>query len=268
MKFSVAFNVLAFSLIALLTACGGSDDTNSDNSSSAFRRHVVDWSSVPEKFNPEVSDIGLSIESFDTLDIDIFSFNYDIQIVYSNKLPKESGFIRAFSVWNKFSPNWIIDPQAHGSTLRIGASGRHGCEMEVVNEKLETLEGACLVRLQVFLPKGSQLEVYNDGELISKKFLAIKTEQFLKHLDDATWSEDKFVEIKKYLNSYKGKTVKPTLTTNQLAIVLNEFSRGEEKLQSLRQLHKIVVDKENFAELVENEFSYFDQEEARKILRL
>ena len=122
--------------------------------------------------------------------------------------------------------------------------------------------------MQIFLPVGAEIEVYNVGALISRRFIPIDTETFLKNVDSATWSSEKFAAIEDFMNSYAGTTKTPKLLAKQLGLVIHDFMMSEEKFKALRRLHRAVMDRENLGSMIESEFNYFDRDQARQIVGL
>ncbi|MNL01165.1 hypothetical protein D3C87_1216260 [compost metagenome] len=113
---------------------------------------------------------------------------------------------------------------------------------------------------------GSEVEYYNAGKLISKRFIAMTNEEFLAALDDARHGQHMGV-VDAYLASHQGRN-KPVLNCEEVETVLKEFTYKEEKLVVLRKLHTFITDRENLNEMIEDSFNYFDRDEARRIVGL
>lgn len=90
-------------------------------------------------------------------------------------------------------------------------------------------------------------------------------ESFLNELDSVFRSEDKFNIIENYLASYTGGR-HPTLISKELGEVIHGFIRKEDKFKVLKRLHPIVSDRQNLKVMIDDEFNYFDREEAYQIV--
>jgi hypothetical protein len=137
----------------------------------------------------------------------------------------------------------------------------------VQNGQIVELKGGCYVKVQIIMPIGSEIEVYNKGVLLTNRFIAMDNITFLEQLDDATWAVEKFVVIENFVTSYVGNKV-PTLTCEELGKVIDEFTKGEDQLKALRRLHFYVSDRGNLWKMIDDEFGHFEKEEARKIVGL
>lgn len=264
--------LIILSSITFLAGCGGSssgsadDDNNQRNKPTPTNR--VNWSTVPTEYNPKTEDVEFRTSGYEKINIDAFGFKDDVEVIYTNEVPAASGFLRLFKVY-KDSASWgSLQPRSNGTTLDLKSYGTYKCSIRITNGQITDLQGGCYVRLQVFLPVGSEIEVYNVGELITKRFIPISAEDFLKQLDNTNRAADKFAVIESFLESYNGMNKKPSLTAKQLGIVVDEFFYKEEKFKVLQRLHSIVSDRENLGKMIEDEFNYFDRDEARRIVGL
>ncbi len=254
--------------LLVLSACGSKSETSSEGGNVTTNNNPkrLNWESIPEEFKPETKDVNFSIAGIEKVNVDAFGFKDDVEVVYVDSLAKDSGILRVFSVY-KTSASWgDLSARTNGKNLDLKNYGTYQCSINISNGQITKLEGGCYVRLQIILPTGSEVEVYNVGSLISKRFIPIDALTFLENFDDATWDKDKHAAIDDFLNSYAGMAKKPTLTVEQLAVVINDFIRKDDKFTALRKLHPVVSDRQNLAAMIEKEFSYFDREEARKIV--
>lgn len=253
---------------AYLSGCGGSSGESGNGGSGTNNKvtpsNRVNWSGVPSEYNPKIDDIDFRIDGFEKLNINAFGFTDDAEVVYSKDVPAGTGYLRIYKVFKDRASWGRMENRANGTTLELTNYGTYQCSIRVANGQITALEGGCYVRLQVFLPVGSELEVYNAGNLITKRFIPMKTSDFLSLLDRASWAEDKFAVINTFLASYNGTNKTPSLTTEQLGFVISEFSWKEEKLKALGMLHSFVVDRENLGKMIEDKFSYFERDEARR----
>jgi hypothetical protein len=256
-------------LSAALSGCsvgsdGGGGGGGSDKPQKAS---YVNWDSIPAEFNPSIDEIGFQTHGVNKIDIDAFSFDKDVEVIYSSMLAPGAGLVKIFKVWKNQARWGNLRPRTSGTKLDLHSYGTYQCSIRVKDGNIVDLDGGCYVKLQVFMPVGSEIEVYNVGKLVSKRFIPMENESFLESLDDATWAADKFAVIEDFLASYTGAR-RPVLSTYELGKVIEEFMQGQEKLRALSRLHTIVSDRQNLAAMIEEEFSYFDREEARKIVGL
>ena len=240
-------SAVALSLL-LLTACDieieNSDSKKKSKKSVTRSQNRINWSKVSSEFNPSVEEIGFQTSGFEKLSINAFGFDEDVEIVYLPDLQTETGYVRIFKVWKEFASWGDTQARARGTSLDVSSYGSYQCSIRITNGKITALKGGCYVRLQIFLPIGSELEVYNVGQLISKRFVPMDTETFIDQIEDAIRSDDKFV------------------------VVIDEFIRSEDRFRALRRLHPFVSDRENLNAMIESEFSFFEREEAKKIVGL
>lgn len=262
--------MFVFTVSLLVNACGGSSssDSKGDNGNNPQAQNRVNWSTVPAEFNPRIEDVEFSTTGFNKLNVDVFGFNDDVEVIYSNEISQGRGYLRLFKVW-KEQANWgSLRPNPRGSILELRNFGTYQCSIQIRNGQITELNGGCYVRIQIYLPVGSEIEVYNVGQLITKRFIPVSTDEFLEQIDDASWAEDKFAVIESFLASYSSTSRSPSLTADQLGIVISEFSWTEEKLKALGRLHTFVSDRENLGRMIDAKFSYFDREKARGVVGL
>lgn len=261
-------NWLAIFLMAAAVSACGSKNHSSGGDSKPAPANRVNWSSIPADYHPSTEDIQFLTAGYEKLNIDAFGFNNDVEIVYTPNVSSGTGFVRLYKVWAKSASWGDVRPRANGKTLEVRSSGSYECSIQISDGSITSLEGGCYIRMQIYLPVGSEVEVYNLDQLISKRFIPIDAITFLDQLKRATWADDKFAVIENYLASYSGLNKTPALTAYQLGEVINEFNRGEEKLKALSRLHTVVTDRQNLAAMIDDKFSYFDRDEARKIVGL
>jgi hypothetical protein len=257
--------VLVSILALTLFACGDSESPKD----TAGPSNRLNWAGVPSKFHPKTEDIDFRTDGVERIYVDAFGFEGDVELVYLRDLPANTGYLRLYTVWDE-SVTWgDLRPRPSGKNLELKNYGVYQCSIRVTNGQIVALKGGCYVRLQVFLPQGAELEVYNVGQLISKRFIPMDTETFLKAIEDATWDEDKLPVIEEFLRSYKNTMKKPKLTSKQLGTVIDDFNRSEAQLTALRRLHLFVSDRENLASMIDDEFPFQDEnKKARKIVGL
>ncbi len=267
----VSIQVLFFTYIAaVLAGCGDSSGSNNENNplNKPVPQNRVNWSAVPAEFNPQVEDITFGTAGYSSVRVDAFGFKSDAEVVYSSSIPAGLGYLRLYKVF-KDSASWgRLESSPAGSVLNLTNYGQYQCSIRITNGQITQLKGGCYVRLQVLLPKGSEIEVYNVGQLISSRFVPISTSDFLQELDSARGATAKFAVIDNFLASYSGTSRAPSLAALELGIAIGEFSWKEEKYKALQRLHSFVRDQERLGEMINDRFSYFEREEARRIVGL
>ena len=266
-KISKIGRIMGVAMVLWLAACANnSDDKNGGGGGGPGPQgNRINWSSVPANFHPTTEDFAFRIENIEKISVNAFSFKDDAEVVYSDDVAPNTGYVRIFKVWNE-SVSWgNHSVRSSGKTVELQSSGVYQCQITVTNNQITKLKGGCYVRLQVVLPKAVEIEVYNLGQLISQRFIPIDAETFLENFDDASFDEEKFAAIEEYLNSYTGMAKKPNLTALQLGKVVGDFPFSDDKFKALERLHAVVSDRENLGAMIEEKFSRFDQPKARQI---
>lgn len=261
-------NIQFLLVFFLAIACSNSSDDNKSGSDIIKKASYVNWETIPAKYHPEINETKFKIDGIERIEVDIFGFNKDVEVVYSSELDSNEGLLKLYSVWDNSAVWGNLNTKASGNELALVHYGSYNCSIEVKNGAIAQLDGLCYVRLQVVLPPGAEIEVYNVGTLISKMFFPIDNSTFLDQLKAATWAEQKFTVIEDFMNSYKSTAKTPSLMTADLQVVVRAFSWKEEKFKVLRRLQMIVLDRENLAKMIEKEFNVFEREEALSIVGL
>lgn len=264
----IAFAVFTGALTSACSGSSGSSGAGGGGNTKPQRPDYVNWDSVPTEFNPSIDEVKFqTTNNLEKIHVDFFGFNEDVDVIYTNDLSTGNGLIKIFKVYAKSASWGRVNSESVGKNLEIKSYGTYQCSIRIENQQIQALEGGCFVRVQILLPIGSELEVYNLGELISERFIPMTNEDFLKRIDDADFSDDKFAVIETFLASYTG-TKKPALASRELGTIINEFMQSSEKFQVLRRLQLVVSDRQNLRAMIEREFGYFDREEALKIVGL
>lgn len=264
---------ILFLTLATLVGCGGSSGKSGGGGSNnppskPVPANRVNWAAVPREFNPKTEDIEFRTDGFEKINIDAYGFRDDVEVVYTSAVPAGSGYLRIFKVYKDTASWGNLQLQSNGTSLDLKNFGTYQCSISITNGQITALKGGCYVRLQVFLPVGSEVEVYNVGQLITKRFIPMKTTEFLTQLDRATRGEEKFAVIENFLGSYSGMRTQPSLTAQQLGVVVGEFAWKEEKFKAMGMLRTYISDRENLGQMIEDKFNHFDREEARRIVGL
>lgn len=257
-------------VLSLLTACGGNSD-NTGVGNNVQDTPYVAFEKIPSKYNPEVLSDSVATSGAEKIDMNLYSFDKDVRVVYSADLADGQAIVRRYTVWYEQANFGQVASTLSGKTVSINNytnGGFSSCSIRVTNGEITELKGGCYVRVELVLPQGSQIEVYNLHQLISRRFLAMDNKTFLERFDDASFAKDKLAVIEEFLSSYEvtGKT--PTLLASELGQVTEDFPFKDEKLTGIRRLGRFVSDRQNLEEAVISKFSYFDQNEAREILGL
>ena len=222
---------------------------------------------VPREFNPEVVDTDFRTDGAEKIEVDVFGFKDDVEVVYAD-MPAGTAKLRAYRVFHDSASWGDLRAQPAGKTVRLNNYGNYSCSIRVANGVIQKLDGGCYVRLQIFLPAGAQIEVYNVGQLLTPRFVPMANEELLKKIGAVAWSDQKFAVIAEYLATYANLRRAPALTTDELGKVLGEFFRAEEKLKALGQLQAYVSNRDKLAALLDREFMFRNREEARRITGL
>lgn len=268
MKTNITFKICAALVALLLMSCGKSSTEATDEGVVGQKVNRVNWSNIPSAFNPQITEENFQTNNINRIYMDMFGFKGDVEVVYSSTLAQGQGYLKLYTVFKDSGSQGSFDASVNGQNLSLNRYGMYQCSIRTENGNIVALKGLCFVRLQIFLPVGSEIEVYNLKQLISRRFIPVETDEFLKNLRDAGSSNDKKTVISDYTSSYSGMSRAPQLTADQLGVVVEAFSFKEDKFEVLRKLNGYVVDRQNLASMIESKFSYFDREDAKRICQL
>jgi hypothetical protein len=267
-----SFLTLAVLASLTLAGCGSNSDNSGtpgvdDSPGQKAARNRVNWAAVPADFNPQIENSDLNIEGTDEIKLDLF-YHDDVTVEYSANLAPDQGHLQIFKVY-KESASWAgLSQNTNGSSLRVSNQGSYSCQIQIENGNITALKGGCYVRVILTLPAGSQVEVYNGSDLISKRFKAMSNASFISQIDQATWEKDRTAVIDAYLSSYAAVQRSPSLSATELGQVLHKCSFDDEKLEVLRRLHQSVADRSSLSKMIDDEFAFFKRNEARAIVGL
>lgn len=268
MKFKIYFKTLILLVVFLFMACGKNSNETSDGGVAGQQANRLNWSSIPSEFHPEIFEENFQTMNMNRIYIDMFGFKNDVEVTYSSTLAQGQGYLRIYSVFKESGSRGSFSSSTSGQNLLLNRYGTYQCSIKTENGKIVSVKGLCFVRMQVILPTGSEIEVYNIKQLISRRFIPIEAEDFLKNFRDASFADGKKAVIADYIASYSGMSRAPQLTADQLGVVIDGFSFKEDMFEVLRKLHVYIVDRQNLAAMIEKEFSYFDRDEAKRICKL
>lgn len=132
--------------------------------------HRVNWAAVSPSHNPEIEDFDFNTTGARKINLNLYGFKRDVEAVYSNKIQPETMKLKLFKVRNQASSLNNVEALLNGQELNVAGTGNYDCAIQLQGGMITYLRGDCVVRLQVFLPMGSTLEVYNQKAIITKKF--------------------------------------------------------------------------------------------------
>ena len=252
-----------------LVACGNNESKNDKNGNVAEQqKNRINIEAIPSQFNPEVFEEYFQTANTDRIFIDMFGFKNDVEVVYTDSLLQGQGYLKIYSVFKDSGSRGSFSSTNSGSSLILDRFGQYQCSIKTENSNITNLNGLCFIRLQIFLPANAEIEVYNLKQLITKRFIPIDAETFIKNFKDASFKEQKMATLNDFISSYNGMSKAPQLTSNQLGIVVDGFSWKEDQFEALRKLHTYVTDRENLRAMIDKEISTFDRDEARRICGL
>ncbi len=261
-----------FFLVFLSVACSKDSDSpkgaGGDSPDKPQPRNRINWESVAPEYNPNVGEFDIQAQGAEKINLDLFGFDDDVEVVYSKDIPEGSAALRVFTVWKKRSFGGSLDVSAKGNQLNVRYTGGYQCSIGIRNGQITDLDGGCIIRAILFLNTSAKVEVYNLGQLITKRFIPMDNETFFKELKAASFADDKFTVVENYLQSYKITKTTPSLQAKDLEEALDQFYRSAEKFKALRMLHMFVADRNNLESVIEDQFGHFERDEARRIVGL
>lgn len=256
-------------MISLAACSGGSGSSSDDNNKQADV--YVNWKSIPEKYNPNMSIIPINISGLKYLDTSISGFQRDVKIVYSSGFSKNQGELVLYTVREKKNGFGFGNMHSSQGNSRLSISGgiSNNCSISVVNKAIKELEGSCYVAIDIILPTDAKIEVRNIGTLLTKEFFPMEVEYLIGALDKTSGSEEKLKLIDDFFTSYDKHFQKAALDTAEMKEIFSHFGFSDEKLNVLRKMHAAITDRENLGSMIDEVFgSSFDREDAKKIVGL
>ncbi len=255
--------------IKLTAGKSGSDDKK-DGGGAPQKPARVDWQSIPAEFHPSIDESEVEYSASETkyIDLNQFGFDKDVEVVYSNALKSGHATLKIYKVWADVAQWPALYVRQSSETLEIKSSGTYQCSISIKNNRVESVKGGCYLRIQLVLPEGAEIEVSNVGVLITKRFFAMSNEVLLQKMRRASFDKDKHAAIEEFLGTYSSVGKTPSLLSEELGNVLDQFAWAKEKLKALRSLHAYVTDRQNLGAMIDKEFGHFEREEARGIVGL
>ncbi len=260
-----ALSIAIFITSLIFTGC--SSDDNGGGSGGKANNNRVNWKNVPSSYNPDIETETFDIAGMKKVNINLFGFDGDVELVYSNEIPADQMDLRIYTVF-KDSASWgAIRENYNGDSMNIFSTGTYSCSIKIENSNITALEGGCYVRLEIIMPAGVKVEVSNVERLLTKKFFAMSTQEFLDKIDSASFDDEKFEIIDEFILSYQGVSGNPEIMTEQLKTILEDLFPSDKQMTALRKLHPYVQDREKLHEMIEDVFtSSWDQDEAKAIV--
>jgi hypothetical protein len=268
MKIEICLNMLAIMMTIIFLGCSKNSNDDSPNNVTEQRKNRLSWESIPSQYNPRIIEEQFNTNNINRIYMDMFSFKEDVEVIYLDSLAPGQGYLKIFSVLKESGSSGNFKETINGQNLQLNRYGTYQCSINIENRNITQLKGLCFVRLQIFLPTGSEIEVYNVKQLISKRFIPVDAETFIKNFKEARFSDGRKSVINDYISSYSGMNKSPQLLASQLGIVIHDCSFKEEKFEALRKLHIYITDRHNLNSMIEREIGYFEQDEAKSICGL
>lgn len=162
------FITLSTALLALaLVACAPVEETDYDDDAAINEKiSTVRWEEIDSSFNPEIETIEFSSGDAHRLNVNLFGFR-NAYVSYG-RVPANTVRIEIYKVF-KNRAEWGAPTSRLSNgvmTIRNGG-GVYECSMRIEDSKITAVDGGCYVRINIVLPPGSALDVYNAGQLIS-----------------------------------------------------------------------------------------------------
>lgn len=234
------------------------------------KQNPVDLSSLPSEYNPSSFEEKFSLQNINQIYFDMFGFKNDVEIVYSNSLSESEGFVKIYTAEYDSEQSSVgsLSTERKNNKRFLSRSGMYACSINIENRKITKLKGLCFLRMEIHIPAGSQIEVYNVQELLTKRYFAVDNATLLMNYKKASYTDDKKAVIEDFLNSYEETNQTPVLYTYELASLLEGFSFATDKFETLEKLQSYISDRNKLSAMIDEEFNYFDREKARKICEL
>lgn len=250
-----------------LSACSSSKDESKDGGGNQ-KANRLNWEAVGSENNPSTESHDFEMRGAPKLKVDLFGNTEDVNLIYVDDLAPNTARIKIYRVWRKQASWGSFGTRLQGDSLVASNQGTYQCSINIKNGSITDLEGGCFVRIDISMPRDSQVEVYNGSKLISRRFIAMTTAELVDGVEDAWPRDKKMTVINDYLASYAAVGRAPSLSASQLGEVVGEFTMTNEKFDVLRKLQAYTYDRENLRAMIDDKVSYFDREEARRICGL
>jgi Domain of unknown function (DUF4476) len=274
MIFSKFLSVTILSAVLLVSACGKVTFGKKDHSSPAgppapapFSNPLgLTWDAVPSSYHPDVIHENFVTDSVEAINLDSFWFGSDVgvEVLYKQTIEKNAGNLDLYTVGTGGfgSPA----PQVKDKTLMLERNGRYECQIQTHNGAITELKGGCFIFAKVILPVGSEIEVYHEGKLITRRFRPMTMVIFLEHIERARFDSEKLEAIDEFNQSFADSSKAVTITTSDLEKVLRMISFDDAKLDGLRKLQAAASDRAALPAMIDRVFTFTgNKEKARQI---
>lgn len=239
---------------------------NQDAGGPSKQSNEVDWNKIPERYNPSTEDYRFVVTDVKRLFVSPIGFGIPIKLIYSESTKNPNGYLRLYKVWAKSAKWGYFDSDYESGKISITRYGEYSCSISVENGEISALEGGCYLKVEIYLPLNSKVEVYSSGNRISDQFYAMTAEELIDVLDDRINDSGRTLAVDDFVASNKKFNEQRSITSRQLGTVLNKFISIDSKLDSLSKMHGFISDRNNLSSMIDSEFSYSDRPKARKIV--
>lgn len=241
----------------------------------SFSLAQVNVTNIPKKYNPKVQVFEFDTNGIKSLKISLPGRldNKNFSLKYDKKNKDGRAVVKVYTAEfeSKTSVNGLrmVNDDSESLSINMGGNYSYSCSIKIVNKKINKLEGACFIKVEVVMPANSKVEIYNNGSLISKMFYAQKIETLFKNLKQASFDDNKTEYIDAFLDSYKATKNTLEITAEELGLIIGTYSFDRHKIDVLKKLHKFVIDRENLKNLIDSVFTFnSEKKEAYKIVGL
>lgn len=231
---------------------------------------TVDWDRVSSPFNRSVVDEMLTTTTQqEQLDIGFSSPRKEVSLRYDSAMAPNQIRVATYHVSDlQSSGSESYSRIDHNRSIILRSAGRSSCHIRVENRLITSLQGACIVKLEIAMSPESTVEVYNDGELISRRHRVVTNSQLLNRLSTVIIGTARFEIIDDYLSSYLALGRAAALTSRELGQIVRGFLLPREKIVMLRRLHAHVSDRNALGTMIDAEFLAMDRPAARAAVGL
>lgn len=284
MLFSKFVSVSVLSAVLLVTSCGKVTFGKKDDSSPAgpppsppaSNPLGLTWEAIPSNYHPDVIHENFVTDGIEAINLDSFWFGSDVgvEVLYNQKIEKNAGNLDLYTVYTVGSGVFTVGaagfgslaPQVKEKTLLLERNGSYECQIQTHNGAITELKGGCIIFAKVSLPVGSEIEVYHQGKLITRRFRPMTMSVFLENIESARFDSDKLKAIDEFNQSFADSSKAAVITTADLEKVLRMISYDDTKLEGLRKLQAAVSDRAALPAMIDDVFVFSgSKEKARQI---
>jgi hypothetical protein len=273
MLLSKSLSVSILAAVLLVASCGkvtlGKKDDSSPSGpppSPLSNPLGLTWEAIPSNYHPDVIHENFVTDGVEAISLDGFWFGSDvgIEVLYNQNIEKNAGNLDLYTVGTGGfgSPA----PQVKDKTLLLERNGSYECQIQTKNGAITELKGGCILFAKLSLPVGSEIEVYNKGKNITRRFRPMTMAVFLENIEKARFDSDKLDAIDEFNQSFADSSKAAVITTADLEKVLRMISYDDTKLEGLRKLQAAVSDRAALPDMIDKVFVFSgNKEKARQI---